>query len=134
MVAEGIETPDDLVVLKDLGVKFACSTRIDGAAGVVVTHPHPLYGGDMENGVVESIIRAYRSKGYSTLRFNFRGTGMSQGLGWKDIEVIQPGGRQPRLEFHGRGLEIFQALGCRASHLSLTHDGGFAVACVVLED
>jgi alpha/beta superfamily hydrolase len=52
---------------------------VDGIVGVVVTHPHPLYGGDMENGVVESIVRAYRSKGYSTLRFNFRGVGMSQG-------------------------------------------------------
>jgi alpha/beta superfamily hydrolase len=52
---------------------------VDGTAGVVVTHPHPLYGGDMENGVVESIVRVYRMKGYSTLRFNFRGTGMSQG-------------------------------------------------------
>ena len=62
------------------------------------------------------------------------GTGMSQGLGWKDIEVIQPGGRQPRLEFHGRGREILQALGCRTAHLSLTHDGGIAMACVVIED
>jgi alpha/beta superfamily hydrolase len=52
---------------------------VDGTAGVVVTHPHPLYGGDMENRVVESIVRVYRSKGYSTLRFNFRGVGMSQG-------------------------------------------------------
>ncbi len=62
------------------------------------------------------------------------GTGMSQGVGWKDFEVIQPGGRQPRLEFHGRGREIFDALGCHASHLSLTHDGGFAIACVVVEE
>jgi len=52
---------------------------VDGTDGVVVTHPHPLYGGDMANGVVESIVRVYRSKGYSTLRFNFRGVGMSQG-------------------------------------------------------
>jgi uncharacterized protein len=52
---------------------------VDGTAGVVVTHPHPLYGGDMGNGVVESIVRVYRSKGYSTLRFNFRGAGTSQG-------------------------------------------------------
>ena len=51
----------------------------EGTAGVVVTHPHPLYGGDMENGVVESIVRVYRSKGYSTLRFNFRSAGMSHG-------------------------------------------------------
>ena len=49
------------------------------AKGVVITHPHPLYGGDMHNGVVESIANAYREKGYSTLRFNFRGAGASQG-------------------------------------------------------
>jgi holo-[acyl-carrier protein] synthase len=61
------------------------------------------------------------------------GTGMSQGVGWKDFEVIQPGGRQPRLEFHGRGGEIFASLGCTASHLSLTHDGGLAIATVVIE-
>jgi holo-[acyl-carrier protein] synthase len=61
------------------------------------------------------------------------GTGMSQGVGWKDFEVIQPGGRQPRLEFHGRGREVFDSLGCTAAHLSLTHDGGLAVATVVLE-
>jgi uncharacterized protein len=47
--------------------------------GVVITHPHPLYGGDMHNGVVESIANAYREKGYSALRFNFRGVGASQG-------------------------------------------------------
>lgn len=48
--------------------------------GVVVTHPHPLYGGDMYNPVVESIAREYAGKGYKTLCFNFRGTGRSQGL------------------------------------------------------
>jgi len=47
--------------------------------GVVVTHPHPLYGGDMNNNVVESMVRAYGEKGYTTLRFNFRGVGRSEG-------------------------------------------------------
>ncbi|MFO8047939.1 MAG: alpha/beta hydrolase [Desulfosudaceae bacterium] len=47
--------------------------------GVVVTHPHPLYGGDMFNNVVEAIARAYRQSGYATLRFNFRGVGGSGG-------------------------------------------------------
>ena len=61
------------------------------------------------------------------------GTGMSQGVGWRDFEVVQPGGRQPRLEFSGRGREVFESLGCSASHLSLTHDGGLAIATVVLE-
>ena len=61
------------------------------------------------------------------------GTGLSQGVGWKDFEVIQPGGRQPRLEFHGRGHEILDALGGGTAHVSLTHDGGLAIACVVIE-
>lgn len=47
--------------------------------GVVITHPHPLYGGDMNNFIVDLIARAYQKKGFTTLRFNFRGTGKSQG-------------------------------------------------------
>jgi len=47
--------------------------------GVVITHPHPLYGGDMHNNVVAAIARGYRQKSYTTLRFNFRGVGNSQG-------------------------------------------------------
>lgn len=47
--------------------------------GIIVTHPHPLYGGDMFNPVVNAIVKAYLDKGYTTLRFNFRGTGKSEG-------------------------------------------------------
>jgi alpha/beta superfamily hydrolase len=47
--------------------------------GVVITHPHPLYGGDMHNNVVNAVARVYQKNGYTTLRFNFRGVGNSQG-------------------------------------------------------
>ncbi len=53
--------------------------NLPGDKGVVVTHPHPLYGGSMHNNVVEAIVQAYRKRGYSTFRFNFRGVGGSQG-------------------------------------------------------
>jgi len=53
--------------------------RQSGKKGIVVTHPHPLYGGDMYNPVVEAIAGAFQKKGYTTLRFNFRGVGRSQG-------------------------------------------------------
>jgi alpha/beta superfamily hydrolase len=54
-------------------------SKKDEKKGVVVTHPHPLYGGDMYNLVVETIVHVYNIKGYSTLKFNFRGVGESQG-------------------------------------------------------
>ena len=50
-----------------------------GERGVVITHPHPLYGGTMHNQVVETLVTIYQDKGFSTLRFNFRGAGDSEG-------------------------------------------------------
>lgn len=50
-----------------------------GDKGVVITHPHPLYGGNMYNNVVESLARVYQHAGYTTLRFNFRSVGSSEG-------------------------------------------------------
>ena len=46
---------------------------------VVVSHPHPLYGGDMHNPVVGLISAPFEDQGWTTLRFNFRGVGRSQG-------------------------------------------------------
>src|SRR5262245_45973273 len=45
----------------------------------VVGHPHPLHGGTMHNKVVYRAAQALTRAGYSTLRFNFRGVGLSQG-------------------------------------------------------
>lgn len=47
--------------------------------GVVVCHPHPLYGGDMENSVVVTICLALVARSIAALRFNFRGAGGSGG-------------------------------------------------------
>src|SRR5690242_4910996 len=45
----------------------------------VVCHPHPLYGGTLHNKVVFHTMKALNSFGFPVLRFNFRGTGLSQG-------------------------------------------------------
>jgi len=45
----------------------------------VVCHPHPLYGGTLHNKVVFHAMKALNSFGFPVLRFNFRGTGLSEG-------------------------------------------------------
>jgi alpha/beta superfamily hydrolase len=45
----------------------------------LVCHPHPLYGGTLHNKVVFHTMKALNSFGFPVLRFNFRGTGLSQG-------------------------------------------------------
>jgi alpha/beta superfamily hydrolase len=49
------------------------------APGIVVCHPHPTYGGDMHNNVVSAICETAVENGIAALRFNFRGTGASEG-------------------------------------------------------
>jgi alpha/beta superfamily hydrolase len=48
-------------------------------AGLVLCHPHPLYGGDMDNPVVVRGAEVAEGLGLATLRFNFRGVGKSTG-------------------------------------------------------
>lgn len=50
-----------------------------GAMGAVISHPHPLMGGDMSNSIVEILAETLFAGGISTLRFNFRGVGKSTG-------------------------------------------------------
>jgi uncharacterized protein len=62
------------------------------AAGVVITHPHPLYGGSMHNNVVWTAARAFGDRGFATLRFNFRGVGQSTGAygeGLAEVEDVK---------------------------------------------
>jgi alpha/beta superfamily hydrolase len=45
----------------------------------LVLHPHPLYGGTMNNKITYNLYKAFANNGYSVLRVNFRGVGKSQG-------------------------------------------------------
>ena len=46
----------------------------------LVAHPHPLYGGTMENKVAQTLARTFVTLGYAAARFNFRGVGESEGV------------------------------------------------------
>ncbi|KQT12500.1 alpha/beta hydrolase [Ramlibacter sp. Leaf400] len=45
-----------------------------------IAHPHPLFGGTLDNKVVQTIARAFVQGGWSAVRFNFRGVGASAGV------------------------------------------------------
>jgi len=58
----------------------------------VVCHPHPLFGGTLHNKVVFHTMKALNSFGFPVLRFNFRGTGLSEGehdYGKGEVEDVQ---------------------------------------------
>lgn len=46
----------------------------------VIAHPHPLYGGTMDNKVVHTLFKALSELGFVTVKFNFRGVGKSEGV------------------------------------------------------
>jgi uncharacterized protein len=62
-----------------------------GAApgGAVITHPHPLFGGNMSNNVVLTAARALAAQGLSALRFNFRGVGRSTGIYGGGVDEVE---------------------------------------------
>lgn len=62
------------------------------------------------------------------------GTGIQQGVSWRDIEVIRALSGRPSLLFHGRAAEIARKIGVRNAVISLTHSRTQALAQVVLED
>src|SRR3954468_9847745 len=55
----------------------------DGAPALgvaVISHPHPLFGGSMDNKVVQTLARAFVACGWTAVRFNFRGVGATEGV------------------------------------------------------
>ena len=62
-----IDLPDPDVFTQALGL-------------ALVAHPHPLYGGTMDNKVTQTLARSFVALGYVTVRMNFRGVGRSEGI------------------------------------------------------
>ena len=55
-------------------------SKIQNAPLAIILHPHPEYGGTMNNRVTYHLFQTFAERGFSTLRFNFRGVGRSQGV------------------------------------------------------
>jgi alpha/beta superfamily hydrolase len=67
------------------GPAGAIEVAIDAAQGqrrgvAVISHPHPLFGGSLDNKVVQTLARAFSQCGWDSVRYNFRGVGASQGV------------------------------------------------------
>ena len=73
----GLSTIDGLHLEAD--VSFADVARSEPRGAVILTHPHPQYGGDRRNHVVDALFRALPDAGWHALRFDFRGVGASEG-------------------------------------------------------
>ena len=59
------------------------------------------------------------------------GTGFSQGVVWRDVEVVRRGG-PPQLQLHGGANRRFTAIGGRSSLLTITHSDDLALAQVLI--
>jgi holo-[acyl-carrier protein] synthase len=61
------------------------------------------------------------------------GTGLRFGITWHDVEVVRLPGQRPILKFSGKAAEFAARLGCKRTHLSLSHTADQAIAHVILE-
>ena len=76
--------------VEDLVLEGLISLPEPGARiGIVLCHPHPLYGGEMHNNVVEAMAVSMQRAGHATLRFNFRGVGGSSGAHGEGVAEIE---------------------------------------------
>jgi uncharacterized protein len=89
----------------------------------LVCHPHPLYGGTLHNKVVFHAMKALNSFGFPVLRFNFRGTGLSEGEhanGIGEVEDVRAAldwlEREFKLPIVFAGFSFGAAVGLRAAY------------------
>lgn len=61
------------------------------------------------------------------------GTGKSQGILWRDVETVRAPSGKPETRLHGQAKAWLERVGGTTVHVSITHDGGRAVAFVIIE-
>src|SRR3989442_83455 len=94
------------------------------SGGIVICHPHPLYGGDMDNPVVVRVVEVCAEFGFATLRFNFRGVGRSTG--------IHGGGRDEQRDIEAAVTHLRDATGAGVPLALAGYSFGATVAAQVV--
>ncbi|MBM2837889.1 MAG: holo-acyl-carrier-protein synthase [Deltaproteobacteria bacterium] len=61
------------------------------------------------------------------------GTGISNGIGFKDVEVARVQGKRPEIILHGIGKKVAESLGIKDIHISISHEADIALAFAVIE-
>jgi uncharacterized protein len=117
---------------------FLVEALVDQGNGLdvaVICHPHPLYGGRMDNNVVSTLQKSLRDWGWGTLRFNFRGVGGSSGHhrgAQQDAEdlltVCQYVQEQGKRSLHLAGYSYGAWIGLRTIKLGLDPDTAILVS------
>ena len=104
-------------------IEVAAQPRADARGIAVIAHPHPLFGGTMDNKVITTLAKAFFDAGIAPYRFNFRGVGGTEGThdegrGEADdlLRVIeQARGEAPELPLFLAGFSFGGAVAVRAS-------------------
>ena len=68
------------IVVNDPGVQAGAGAAQSRRGLALIAHPHPLFGGTLDNKVVQTLAKAFHAQGYVAIRMNFRGVGASEGV------------------------------------------------------
>ena len=124
------EQPIRLTVGAQVSLEALMAVPASPSGGVVICHPHPLYGGDMENPVVVRVQEVCAALGLATLRFNFRGVGASGGVHWGGVAEQEDaaaaldalakamGGGAPAVAGYSFGSRIAALVGSRDNRIA----------------
>ena len=83
MLSMNVQTKKSFVQGATGAIEVAVDMPAGGAASkgvAVIAHPHPLFGGTLDNKVVQTLARAFTQCGWTAARFNFRGVGGTEGV------------------------------------------------------
>ncbi len=115
---DATDIPRIAAILEQHGDRFARRVFTDGEIAYCTRRRAPAIHFASRFAAKEATMKAF-------------GTGHSQGILWRDVEVVRRSG-PPRLQFHGGAKRRFVAMGAQSSLLTITHSDSLAIAQVLL--